>query len=279
MSSTNPQKYTSKLHNASILILGGTSGIGYAVAEACLEFHCARLTISGSNQPKIERTIERLRATYSSDSFPTHLSGLACDLSDTPHLEENLTALLSFATDNAQTKLDHIVNTAGDSRGTTALASVTTDIIAMAGAMRFTAPIILAKLLVPSHEPSYIHSSPTSSLTLTSGVSAAKPPLNWSVTAAFGAAKEGLTRGLAVDLAPVRVNCVAPGAVQTEYLEKVSGGDKEKLEGMLGMFRNKSLTKRVGRPEDVAEHYLGIMRDNSVTGTVLHSEGGYLLAF
>jgi hypothetical protein len=64
-------KFTSKLHNASILILGGTSGIGYAVAEACIEFRCAHLTISGSRQPKIDATIACFRATYPSSTYPT----------------------------------------------------------------------------------------------------------------------------------------------------------------------------------------------------------------
>jgi hypothetical protein len=91
-------KFTSKLQNASIIILGGTSGIGYAVAEACVEF---RLTISGSRQPKIDATIARLRATYLSSTYPTHISGLACDLSDLATLEANLVSLLDFATSSS----------------------------------------------------------------------------------------------------------------------------------------------------------------------------------
>ncbi len=122
-----------------------------------------------------------------------------------------------------------------------------------------------------------MRSSPASSLTLTGGVTGSKPLPNWSVTAAYAAAKEGLTRGLAVELAPIRVNCVAPGAVHTELFQRMSGGNQEKLEGMLGLFKSKSLTKTVGKPEDIAESYLGIMRDAGVTGTVRHSDGGYLL--
>jgi NAD(P)-dependent dehydrogenase (short-subunit alcohol dehydrogenase family) len=118
MTSSSCQKYTSKLHSASILILGGTSGIGYAVAEACLEQYSVRLTISGSQQPEIDRTIARLRATYSADSFPTKLSGHACDPSHLEQLENNLTSLLAFATDSGTAKLDHVINTAGDSFST-----------------------------------------------------------------------------------------------------------------------------------------------------------------
>jgi NAD(P)-dependent dehydrogenase (short-subunit alcohol dehydrogenase family) len=86
----------------------------------------------------------------------------------------------------------------------------------------------------------------------------------------------------------IRVNCVALGAVQTELLNTWSaaglpeGGGPEasekKLQDMLSLFKSKTLTGTVGQPEDVAEAYLWLMRDRFVTGTCVHSDGGYLLA-
>jgi NAD(P)-dependent dehydrogenase (short-subunit alcohol dehydrogenase family) len=107
---------------------------------------------------------------------------------------------------------------------------------------------------------------------------ATEPLLNWSTSVSWTAAKEGLTRGLAVDLAPIRLNCVAPGVVHTELVEGISGGSKEKLEGILALYKSTTLTKTVGRPEDLDEAYLWLLRDTYVTGTVVHRDGGYFFA-
>jgi NAD(P)-dependent dehydrogenase (short-subunit alcohol dehydrogenase family) len=85
---------------------------------------------------------------------------------------------------------------------------------------------------------------------------------------------EGLTRGLALDLKPVRVNAVAPGAVNTELF---GAFPKELVDGMFEMFKSKSTTGTVGRPEDLAESYIYLMKDQYVTGSVLESNGGSLL--
>lgn len=52
---------------------------------------------------------------------------------------------------------------------------------------------------------------------------------------------------------------------------------EKKLQGMLALFKSKTLTGTVAQPEDVAEAYLWLMRDRFVTGTCVHSDGGYLL--
>ncbi len=100
-------------------------------------------------------------------------------------------------------------------------------------------------------------------------MSSSKSGAGWSsMLTAFGGI-EVFTRALTVDLAPVRVNCVAPGAVDTELVQAFGG------ERFLGHFRE-STTKSVGRPEDVAEAYLYCMRDRFVTGAVIESNGGGL---
>jgi NAD(P)-dependent dehydrogenase (short-subunit alcohol dehydrogenase family) len=81
-----------------------------------------------------------------------------------------------------------------------------------------------------------------------------------------------LIRGLAVDLKPLRVNLVAPGAIKTEMW-----GDKLPPQAS-ERFKSRTLVGAVGRPEDTAEAYIYAMKDYYVTGTVLLSEGGALLA-
>ena len=87
-----------------------------------------------------------------------------------------------------------------------------------------------------------------------------------------------MVRGLAVELRPVRVNLVAPGAIETEILDKYSGGNEARRKRLVELYTAKSLLGRYGRPEDTAEAFLYIMRDEFVTGHVLCTDGGYLLS-
>lgn len=106
---TTTSKYTSKLQSSRILVLGGTSGIGFCVAEAALE-HGAHVTISGSKQPKLDTALSRLQSAYPDKH--SRLNGQTCDLSQPQSLESNLDTLLKFAA--ASSKINHIVFTAGD---------------------------------------------------------------------------------------------------------------------------------------------------------------------
>jgi len=83
-----------------------------------------------------------------------------------------------------------------------------------------------------------------------------------------------MVRGLAVDLKPVRVNLVSPGAVETELWDSLP---KEAREGYFKTVGAKLLTGGIGMPEDVAECYLWLMKDKNVTGTVVQTDGGALL--
>lgn len=258
--------YLNKLKGSRILIFGATSGIGFAVAEASLESG-ANVIISGSRQAKLDHTITRLLGAPqdASDHNPVVVRSHVCDLSDCSTMERNLAALMEAVTNGKADKLDHIIFTAGDALPLLPMAEITPVYIQLAATVRFIAPMMIAKLL-----PTYMHNSADSSFTITSGVNGTKPSPGWAIIAGYSAAQEGLAKGLAVDLSPVRVNCVSPGSIKTELFNGLS---EEVLESM----RQASLTKRLGRPEDVAEAYLYAMRDGFVTGSILHSNGGRLL--
>lgn len=187
-------------------------------------------------------------------------------------MEQNLKALFDFATDNGERKLDHVVFCAGDAPAVRKLEEMDVAYVQRVSMIRFAAPVVIAKLITLHSD---LNSSPSSSITLTSGINTAKPAKGWTVGAGVGGAVEGVARGLAVDLAPIRVNCVSPGAVHTELFDKIG---VENVDGMLAMFKDMSLTKTVGRPEDLAEAYLYCMRDRFVTGSLIESNGGGLLA-
>ena len=257
-------KYTSKLHNARVLVLGGTSGIGFCVAEAALE-HGAQVCISGSKQTKLDEAVSRLQSTYPEKASNIH--GQVCDLSQPEQLESNIETLLKAAA--ADTKIDHIAFTAGEALKVVPIAEATVESIQESGTVRFLAPLLLAKMV-----PKYISPGPESSITLTGGTTIHRPAKGLTIMVAWGSGIEGITRGLAVDLAPVRVNIVCPGAVHTQRFDYIA---KERLEGVLQGFRDGNLLGKVGTPEELAEAYIYSMKDHFATGAFLQSDGGRLL--
>lgn len=90
-----------KLHNKHVLVIGGTSGIGFSVAEGSLASGASTVTVSSSNQSRVDSTVQKLKA-----SFPqATVAGHACDLSK-PTVEQDLEALFKKVG-----KVDHIVYT------------------------------------------------------------------------------------------------------------------------------------------------------------------------
>lgn len=95
------------------------------------------------------------------------------------------------------------------------------------------------------------------------------------MVAGFATGLHGLTRNLALDLKPIRVNLVSPGVVETELWD--SSFDQEAKKKYLGEVAGQLPTGRIAQPADVAEAYLFLMKDPSVTGTVVDSNSGALL--
>ena len=165
------KKYTSKLSGKRILIIGGSSGIGYCVAEASLESG-ASVIVSSSNEERIKSSVDKLLNTY--PSAKGRVSGYPCDLSS-PSLESNIEHLLS----QCGGKLDHIVFTAGKPT-VQKLENVTLESIQEAGMIRFNAPLLLAK-----HARKYLNDGPASSIILTTGSVSQRPLKDWSVIAGY----------------------------------------------------------------------------------------------
>ena len=121
-------KFIHKLRGKRVLIFGSTSGIGYAVAAACVEHGCT-VIISGSNEPNLTSTVLRLKTSYPHIASPSSSSQViithVCDLSKKEDLESNIQTLLSVVTRGAKEKLDHVVFTAGDARSLQSIAEVT----------------------------------------------------------------------------------------------------------------------------------------------------------
>lgn len=255
-------KYGSKLQDKRVLVVGGTSGIGFCVAEAAAEFG-AIVVIASSSQTKIDSAIKRI-----AESTPNaRITGQACNLSKPETTEDEVKRLVAFTTKDG--KLDHVVNTAGDAFDVGSLQEATGEKLFAGQQIRLVGSALLAKHVWP-----HMNKSNTSSITFTGGINMHKPGPGWALRAAAGSGINGLTLGLAVDMKPIRVNQVVPGAVVTELWSGLFGNDIEKFKAM---YAEKMLTGELGRPEDVAEAYLYLMRDNFADGQTIFSEGGYLL--
>lgn len=195
------------------------------------------------------------------------ITGCPCDLGNPATLESNVEHLLKKATNDGKDKLDHVVFTAGDfTLKGNALSETTVESI-----IKWSTTRIFGNAMVAKHLPKYINMTTKSSYTLTSGVSGIKPMSGMPILSGVSGNLEALTRAFAVELAPLRVNCVSPGAILTDLLQSFGGDNMDELKKQ---WSSKSLTDTVGSPEDIAELYVYFMKDQFATGTVACSDGG-----
>ena len=128
-------------------------------------------------------------------------------------------------------------------------------------------PLLLAKHGAPKL-------AATGSITVVSGIAAYRPAPRGAVVAAINAALEGLVRALALELAPIRVNAVSPGWIDTPIWTSVAGDKKDEV---MGAMAKRLPVGRIGRPDDVADAIVFLMGNTFTTGSVLHVEGGHRL--
>lgn len=253
-----------KLGDKHVLVIGGSSGIGRAVAELSL-YSGANVTISSSRQNRIGEVISACRTTYPNRK----IAGIAVDLSKPATIEADLEKLFSAAVE-ANGTIHHVVFTAANALAISPLDSVTGESITEASHFRMVVPILVAK-----YAARYLPKERQSSYTITSGSAGDKPGPNWSVTSYFCGGAVSLAKGLAVDMAPIRVNCVQPGYVDTPLWDLWISSEQK--QAIVADAEKKLLTGKFGQVEDVAEAYLWCMKDGNVTGTVAKTDAGQLL--
>lgn len=242
-----------RITGQSVLIIGASTGIGFAVAGLCL---CENMTvhIASSNPDKIARAAERLKQSHPDGKITTHV----CKLGGSDN-EGVLKATLDEATKNG--KLDHIIVTAGDA-SSASLSQVTQAVLEAATSVRVIPIVLLGKLASTYLKPHW-----TSSLIFTGGAVAVKPVPGYTYNSFFAGGMHPFVRSLAVELAPIRVNCVAPGATETELWGEMTEVIRKSVE-------EGSLLKKAGSPQEVAEAYGYLMRDTNMTGGNVGSDGG-----
>jgi NAD(P)-dependent dehydrogenase (short-subunit alcohol dehydrogenase family) len=109
------------------------------------------------------------------------------------------------------------------------------------------------------------------SITFVTGGAVVRPPAHGSMIAAAFAAIEALTRALAVELGPQRVNTIRPGYTDSEMWGRLSDAEREDLRRRVAAAMP---VGRMGQPEDIAHAALFLMTNPQVTGAVLEVSGG-----
>lgn len=236
------------LQGQRIVVLGGTSGIGLATAQAAAK-DGANVVVVSSRDESVKRALAAL---------PQGTQGYALDLTK----EESIASF--FETIGA---FDHLVYTAGENLQLAEIGDLSLDWARGFFNVRYWGAYAAVKYAAP-------HIRPGGSVVLTTGVASVRPRKGWTVAASICGAMEGLTRALAVELAPIRVNAVSPGIVRSPLWAAMSEADRE------AMYRNAGAALpvgRVGEVEDIAQSYLYLMRNGFVSGQISIVDGGTVL--
>jgi NAD(P)-dependent dehydrogenase (short-subunit alcohol dehydrogenase family) len=236
------------LSGKRVVILGGTSGIGLATAKAA-EREGAAVVIASSRKERLDRALAVLRSGA---------EGEVVDVADEAQVRALFERIGAF---------DHLVFTAGESLQLEPLAAMQVERARGFVNVRFWGAFMAAKYGSP-------HIRPGGSITLTNGIAGLRPRKGWTVAASICGAMEALTRALAVELAPIRVNAVCPGTVRTELW---SGMTESARETMYRDAAQRLPVGRIGEADDLAETYIYLMREGFSTGQVLVVDGGAVL--
>ena len=246
------------LSGKKALITGGSRGLGLAIAKAFLSYN-ARVIITGRNKEQMETVLAGLGK---------NCNGYIFDL-------ENISGIPGFVADIERENgpIDILVNNAGIHLKKEAL-TVGDD--EYEGVIRINQQAVFAL----SREFGKIMSGRGKGVILMISSMAAQYgiPKVIAYTAAKSAV-EGMTRGLAVELSPagVRINCIAPGFIETDMSAKALNSDPERKARVL----SRTPMGRLGKPEDVglAAVYLASDAADFLTGVVLPVDGGNVIGF
>ncbi|HKN00400.1 MAG TPA: SDR family oxidoreductase [Candidatus Binataceae bacterium] len=233
--------------DTTVVVLGGSSGIGLATAKAA-QADGARVVITGRSRDRLDAAISELGGTA---------RAVALDAVDEIGTRELFAGLQ---------RVDHVFITAG----TVSLgAGLNGEMATLRPALdtRFWGALYGAKYAAPKMDRG-------GSITFMSGTSAWKPRPGGSVGSASCGAVEAFARSLAIELAPIRVNTIAPGFIDTPLIGELMG---ERRAALIAQEAARLPVRRIGRPEDIADAVLFLMRNGFVTGITLTVDGGRLL--
>src|SRR5215471_17169311 len=231
------------LTGKKVVVVGGSSGIGLATAELAKR-EGADVIVASRSAARLDAVAERLNAI----AIPTDVT------------DDDSVANLFRSTGS----VDHVVVTAAQLR-TGPFKTVAMDDVRATMEGKFWGAWRVAR---------EAEIRPGGSLTLVTGFLSVRPRPNSAIISAANGALESLARALALELAPVRVNAVSPGVINTPIRAAMPEAARKE---MLAKTAAALPVGRVGAAEDIAWQILSFMANGFATGSIVYVDGGALV--
>jgi NAD(P)-dependent dehydrogenase (short-subunit alcohol dehydrogenase family) len=232
------------LSGQKVVVVGGSSGIGFATAEL-VKREGAEVIIASRNAERLNSAAEKLGVM----AIPVDVTN-----------DESVVEL--FRRCGA---VDHVVVTAAQLRSGP-FKTVSMDDVRSTMEGKFWGAWRVARAA---------EIRPGGSLTLVSGFLSIRPRPNSAIVAAANGAIESLARSLALELAPVRVNAVSPGIIDTPIRAAMPEAARQ---DMLAKTAAALPVGRVGVGDDIARQILAFMTIGFATGSIVYIDGGALIS-
>jgi len=247
MSTASIPRREPELLGQTVVVIGGSAGIGFETARRA-RVEGANVILTGRNPDRLQRAATEVGA----------LSTAAFDATDPAALERFFRDLPA--------PIDHVMVTAGRPHYARLLD------MDLAQARRGLEEHLLLAFQVARNAAGKVR--PGGTLLFMSGTGARRPAVGLGFLQAVSAALPALTASLALELAPVRVNLIAPGFVDTPLSASLLG---DQLENRRNELRRTLPIGRVVQPADVAALAVHIMTNTALTGATYDIDGGQQL--
>ncbi|NMD56665.1 MULTISPECIES: SDR family oxidoreductase [Tsukamurella] len=238
---------TFELRDRTVVLIGGASGIGLAVARRVIA-DGARVVLGGRSQERLDGAVAALGPAA---------TGRTVDTADPDGVEAFFAQVDS---------VDALFTTAATY---TVGSFVELDVEEARSPFesKFWGQYRVVKAALPAL-------TADAAVVLTSGAASVRPAGPAAPYVAANAAIEGLARGLAVELAPVRVNAIAPGTVDGNLW---AGRPAEAREAAFAHIEREAVLGRPGTEDEIAAAVVHLFTSTYTTGSTLYVDGGYAL--
>ncbi len=230
-----------RMDGERVIVFGGSSGVGLAVSEQCLA-RGAQVTIASRTRKRLDAAAAQLGAVET----------IAVDIQDAEEVARIFEERDAF---------DHVVVSAAELQAS----PLRSRHLAEARAA------MDSKLWGALHVAHAASIRDGGSLTLVSGMLSVRPSGGATVLSVINAALDTLAKALATEMAPVRVNCVSPGRLDTPWWDHLP---EEKKRALLDATAARLPVKRVGHADEIAGQIVHIMLNGFMTGSVILVDGG-----
>jgi NAD(P)-dependent dehydrogenase (short-subunit alcohol dehydrogenase family) len=230
-----------------VVVIGGTSGIGLSTAQQARSLG-ARVVVTGRNSERLAKAAAEIDAE----------NALTLDLGDPARLERVFAELPG--------ELDHVL-VSGGGPFYAPIAELDFDRAERVLGEDLVGALRIARLCIGR-----VRSG--GSLTLISGTGARRPGIGLSVAAIGTVGLQAIAANAALELAPIRVNAVAAGFVDTPLSARILG---DQLEERRADLRATLPIRRVVGPDDVAALIVHLMTNTALTGATYDIDGGQQL--